>query len=101
MIRDALVLGEIAELGLFDLDPVLGSALHGVAVLLLRGHVRPADPVLVLPLTLQVLHRVACHLPRYRPWTTMLSNPLLPRDAVPQKHQGEEHGGKLFLKKGK
>lgn len=52
MIRDALVLGEIAELGLFDLDPVLGSALHGVAVLLLRGHVRPADPVLVLPLTL-------------------------------------------------
>lgn len=83
VICHVLVFGKIGELGLLDVEPCLGPAFCGVAVLLLRGHVRPADPVLVLGLTLQTLQRVAVHLPRDLPWPPVLSDPLLPRDALP------------------
>ncbi len=99
MICDAFVFRKISQVGFFDLEPVLGSALRRVAVLLLRCHVRPADPVFVLSLTLQMLQRVAFHLPGDLPWTPILPNPLLPRDAFPQKGEGEKHGGKLFLRR--
>lgn len=97
MICDVLVFRKFGEFGLLDPEPVLGSALCSVAVLLLRSHVRPADPVFVLGLALQMLHRVALHLPCNLSWTTVLSDPLLPRDAFPQQGEGEEHGGQLFL----
>lgn len=98
VICDVLVFGKFGELGLLDVKPVPGSALDGVTVLLLAGHVRPADPVLVLRLALQVLQRVALHLPRDLSRATVLSDPLLPGDAFPQQGEGEEHGGGLFLK---
>lgn len=94
VICHVLVLRKIGKFGLFDLEPGLGSALHCVAALLLRRHVRPADPVLDLGLALQVLQRVAFHLPCDRSWPAILSDPLLPRDAFPQQVEGEEHGGK-------
>ncbi len=99
VICDVLVFREIGEFGLFDLEPGLGSALRGVAVLLLRSHVRPADPVFVLSLTLQMLQCVAFHLPCNLSRTSVLPDPLLPRDAFPQQCEGEEHDGKFFLKK--
>ena len=98
VIRYALVFWELGEFGVLDLEPVLGSALGGMAVLLLRGHVGPADPVLVLRLDVQPLQRVAFHLPRDLPWTPVLSDPLLPGDAFPQQGEGEEHGSWLVLK---
>lgn len=97
VICDALVFRKIGEFGLLDLEPVLGSALSGVAVLLLRSHVRPADPVLVLGLALQVVQHIAFHLPCDLSWTPILSDPLLPGDAFPQQGQGEEHDGTLYL----
>ena len=93
MICYVLVLRKIGKFCLLDLEPGLGSALSGVAVLLLCGHVWPADPVFVLGLELQTLQRIAFHLPRDLSWTPILSDPLLPRDAFPQQGKGEEHGG--------
>lgn len=99
VICDAFVFRELDKFCLLDFAPVLGSPLCRVAILLLTGHVRPADPVFVLSLALQVSQSVAFHLPGNLSWTSMLSNPLLTRDAFPQKGQGEEHGGPLFLKR--
>lgn len=99
VICDAFVFRELDKFCLLDFAPVLGSPLCRVAMLLLTGHVRPADPVFVLSLALQVSQSVAFHLPGNLSWTSMLSNPLLTRDAFPQKGQGEEHGGPLFLKR--
>lgn len=93
-----LVLRKVGKTGLLDLEPVLGSALCSVGVLLLPGHVRPADPVFVLGFTLQVLQGVALHLPCDLPRPAILSNPLLPRDTFPQQGEGEEHDGSVNLK---
>lgn len=93
----SLVFGEIGEFGFLDLEPGLGPALCSVAVLLLHGHVWPADPVFVLGLTLQMLQRIAFHLPGNLTWAPILSDPLLPRDAFPQQGEGEKHGAELFL----
>lgn len=78
--------------GFFDLEPVLGSALHGVAVLLLDRHVRSADPVFVLSFALQMLHHIALHLPSDWSWAAVLPNPLLTGDAFPQQGECEKHG---------
>lgn len=99
MICDVLVFRKIGVFGLLDVEPVLGPALGGVTVLLLRSHVRPADPVFILSLTLQVLQRIAFHLPCNLSWTTILSDPLLPGDAFPQQGEGEEHGCNGYLKR--
>lgn len=101
VIGHVFVLRKLRIFSLLDLKPVLGSALCCMAVLLLRHHVWPTDPVFILSLTLQMLQRVAFHLPCNRSWTPILSYPLLPRDAFPQQAEGEEHGGKLFLKRQK
>lgn len=95
MICPVLVLGKVAETGLFDLLPVLCSTLRRVAVLLLLGHVRAADPVLVLGLYLQTLQRVAFHLPRDVPRSSIFSNPLFARYSFPQQRQRQEHGGRV------
>lgn len=97
VIRHVLVFGKICKLGVLDVDPGLGAALGGVAVLLLHRHVRPADPVFVFGLAIQILQRVALHLPRDLPRSPVLSDPLLPSDAFPQQGEGEEHGGGLNL----
>lgn len=97
MVCYALMFWEIGKFGFFDVEPVLGSALCCVAVLLLRGHVGPADPVFIFSLALQVLQHVAFHLPCDWSWTSVLSNPLLSRDPFLQQSEGEEHGGKLAL----
>ena len=99
VIRYVLVLRKISKFGLLDLKPGLGSALCGMRVLLLHGHVRPADPVFVLSLTLQMLQHIAFHLPCNWPRTAILYDPLLPRDTFPQQGEGEEHGGKVDLEK--
>lgn len=97
MICHVLVLREILKLSLLDLKPVLGSALRCVAAFLLWSHVRPADPVFVRSLTLQVLQHIFFHLNRDRPGTPILSDPLLPRNTFPQESDCEEHGGKSNL----
>lgn len=96
VICDVFVFREVGKFGLLDLEPVPGSALCGVAVLLLLSHVRPADPVLVFSLALQILQHVALHLPGNLSWTAILSDPLLPRDAF-QQVEREKHGGEIFL----
>lgn len=96
-----LVLRKLGEFGLLYLQPGLGSALCCVAVLLLRSHVRPTDPVFILSLTLQMLQCIAFHLPCNLSWTPILSYPLLSRDAFPQQGEGEEHAGQLSLKRQK
>lgn len=87
----ALVFRKVCKVILLDFQPCLGPALGCMSSLLLRGHVRPADPVFVLCLPLQVLYRVAFHLPRDWPLTAILPNPLLSRDAFPQQRKGQEH----------
>lgn len=99
MISDVFMFWELGEFWFFDLQPGLGSALCGVAMLLLFRHVRPANPVLILRLALQMLQGVAFHLPGNLSWTPVLSDPLLPRDALPQQGKGEKHDGKVFLEK--
>lgn len=91
----SLVFREFCEISFLDLEPVLGSALRCMAVLLLRGHVWPTDPVFILSLALQVFQHVAFHLPCDLSWTSVLPDPLLSRDAFPQQSKGEEHGAKL------
>lgn len=93
VICDVLVFRKIGEFGLLDLEPVLGSAFCGGAVLLFCGQIWPADPVFVRRLLLQTFEHIALHLPGNRSWTPVLSDPLLPRDAFPQQGEGEEHGG--------
>lgn len=78
--------------GFFDLEPVLGSTLCCVAVLLLCRHVRSADPVFVLSFALQMLQHIALHLPSDFSWAAVFSDPLFTRDAFPQQGKCEEHG---------
>lgn len=91
------MLREINIFGFFDLEPVLGPALSGVAVLLLFRHVRSAEPVFVRSFALQMLQHIALHLPGDFSWAAVLSDPLLPRDAFPQQGEGEKHDGRLAL----
>lgn len=89
-----LLAGEPAdEASLLDGLEGLLASLGRVAPLLLQAHEGPAQPVLVLRLALQVLQRVALHLPGDGAGPPVLADPLLARDALPQQGQGEEHGG--------
>lgn len=97
VIRDVLVFRELGKVCCFDIEPVLCSPLCSVAQLLLFGHVGPANPVLVLCLTLQMCQGVALHLPGNLSWTPVLSNPLLAGDAFPQQGDSEEHDGAVLL----
>lgn len=97
VISDAFVFRKIRKVGLLDLEPVLGSAFCCMPVLLFLGHVRPADPVLVLSFALQLLQCVAFHLPSNLSRPSILSDPLLSRNTFSQKGEGEEHDGKVFL----
>ena len=92
MVSYVLVLWELDKFVLLDFGPRLGPAFRSMATFLLGCHVRSADPVLVFCLTLQMHNHVALHLPRDGPGTPVLPNPLLSRDAFPQKNHGEEHG---------
>lgn len=85
VVGDVFVFGKLsAEVVVLDVLPRLCSPLGSVAKLLLLGHVRPADPVLVLGLALQVRQHVAFHLPRDGAESTVLSDPLFPRHTFPQ-----------------
>lgn len=97
MIRDVFVFRELGKVCCFDIEPVLGPPLCGVAQLLFFGHVWPTNPVLVLCLPLQMCQGVALHLPGNLSWTPVLSNPLLARDAFPQHGGSEEHDGAVLL----
>lgn len=99
VISNVFMFWELGKFWFFDLQPVLGSALCCMAMLLLFCHVRPANPVLILRLALQMLQGVAFHLPGNLSWAPVLSDPLLPRDAFPQQGEGEKHVEKVFLEK--
>lgn len=104
MIRDVLVFRKLGEIGFFETEPVPCSPLCRVAQLLFFGHVRPANPVLIFCLALQIRQSVALHLPGNLSWTTVLSNPLLAGDAFPQQGDSEEHDASIrvqmcYLKK--
>lgn len=100
MVCYVLVVWKLGKFVFLDCKPGLGSALSSVATLLLGCHVWPADPVLVLCLTLQVSNHVSLHLPCDLPWTPILPDPLFPRDAFSQKSQGEKHGKEVSTQPG-
>lgn len=82
---------------LADALPHPPAPLNIVAMLLFLAHVRPADPVLVLCLALQLLHHVALHLPGDGPRSPVFADPLLARDALPQEGHCQKHGEVWFV----
>lgn len=88
---DGGVLGEDGLAGMTDGLPGACAASMGVAFLLLKAQVRSAQPVLVLSLTLQALHRVPVHLPGDWARPAMFPDPLPAWNSLPQQHQSQEH----------
>lgn len=85
------VLGVGGLAGMADGLPGVCAASVGVASLLLMAQVRSTQPVLVLSLTLQSLHRVPLHLPGDVTWPAPFPDPLLAWNSLPQQGQSQEH----------
>lgn len=75
----------------FDLLPHPLPPLCCVALLLFLRHEWPAYPVFILCFLLQAFNHIAFYLPGDNPRSTVLPNPLLSWDSLPQKSQSQEH----------
>lgn len=75
----------------FDLLPHPLPPLWRVALLLFLRHEWPAYPVFILCFLLQAFNHIAFYLPGDNPRSTVLPNPLLSWDSLPQKRQSQEH----------
>lgn len=84
--------GELGHAGRLNGLEGRRPALRGVAVLLLRGEVGHAQPVMVLRLYLQATDHVLLRLGRHGPRPPVLPNPLSARNAVTAEEGGQEHG---------
>lgn len=84
--------GKLGSAGRLDGLESLCPAHPGVAVFLLRGHVRHAQPVVVLRLDLQATDHVLLRKQRHRPRPPVLPDPLPSRNAVVAETSSQEHG---------
>lgn len=74
-----------------DRLPGACAASMGMASLLLEAQVRSAQPVLILSLALQSLHRVPLHLPSDWAWPAPFPDPLPAWNSLPQERLSQEH----------
>lgn len=84
--------GELGHAGRLNGLEGRRPAPRGVAVLLLRGEVGHAQPVMVLRLYLQATDHVLLRLGRHGPRPPVLPNPLSARNAITAEEGGQEHG---------
>jgi len=84
--------GELGHAGRLDGLEGRRPALRGVAVLLLRGEIGHAQPVMVLRLYLQATDHPLLRVERHGPRPPVLPDPLSARKAIAAEEGGQEHG---------